>query len=139
MEKPWLVIEAVLCFALPAYFLFWGLLLFPMLLAGAARGFGYVIVQVLCTLGGFLGMVALVLTLRYLRNRRDHLPWAFVVSGMALGLLAIWTTMTGQFTGLSLDWFSVLTLALPTLCSIHLLWLAVRKFRGRRQLSKDLQ
>ena len=132
VENRWLVIEAVLCFGLPAYFLFWGLLFLPVLLAGAARGFGYVIVHTLCTVGGLLGMAALVLTLRYLRNRRDQLPWVFVVSGMASGLVSIWTTMTGQFTGLSLNWFSVLALAPPTLCSVHFLWLAVQKFRNER-------
>jgi tellurite resistance protein TehA-like permease len=132
IQKRLLMFEVVLCFALPAYLLFWGLLLFPLLLAGAARGIGYVIVHMLCTLGGGLGMVALVLALRYILRKRDHLPWGVVVSGMVLGLVAISATMTGQFTGISLDWFFVLTLALPTFCSVHILWLAVQRFRSEQ-------
>ena len=132
MQKHWLMFEVVLCFALPAYFLFWGLLFLPVLLVGAARGFGYVIVHVLCTVGGALGMVALVLTLRYIRDRRDHLPWLFVVSGMAFGLASILTTITGQFRSFSPSWFAAITLVPPTLCSLHILWLAVQKYRIER-------
>jgi hypothetical protein len=129
-QKRWLVWETVLSFALPTYFLFWGVLFSPVLLAGAARGVGYVIVHLLCTLGGILGMVALVFVLRYIVRKRDSLPWVFVAPAMVLGLASIWTTMTGQFTGIDLNWFSVLAVGAPTVCSVHVLWLAIQRSRN---------
>jgi hypothetical protein len=128
-EKRRLVWEVALCFALPAYHLFWGVLLSPLLIAGAARGVAYVIIHLLCTVGGCLGLVALVSTLRYLLGKKDRLLWVFVIPATVAGLVSIWTEMTGQFTGLDLNWFSVLTMGAPTLCSAHILWLARQKFR----------
>lgn len=129
-EKRYLVWEAVLCFALPAYHLLWGILFSPVLIAGAARGVTYMIVHLLCTLGGCLGLVALVLALRYVFEKMDRLPWAFILPAMLVGLVSIWATMTGQFTEFDLNWFSILAIGAPTACSIHILWLAVRKARG---------
>src|SRR5262245_27188164 len=57
--------EAILCFALPAYFLFWGVLTLPIWVLGARSGAGYAAVHALSTLGGCLGLWALFKTLRY--------------------------------------------------------------------------
>lgn len=129
-QKRWLVWETLLSFALPTYFLFWGVLFSPVLIAGAARGVGYMIVHLLCTLGGVLGLVALVLVLRYIIRKRDGLPWIFVVPAIGVGLGSIWTTMTGQFTGIDLNLFSVLSVGAPTVCSVHVLWLAIQRSRN---------
>jgi hypothetical protein len=128
-EKRRLVWEAALSFALPAYYLFWGVLFSPLLVAGAARGVAYVIVHLLCTVGGCLGLIALISTLRYVLGKKDRLSWVFVVPATVAGLVSIWATMTGQFRGFDLNWFSILTMGAPTLCSAHILWLARQKFR----------
>jgi hypothetical protein len=62
-------------------------------------------------------------------GKKDRLSWVFVVPAMVIGLVSIWATMTGQFRGFDLNWFSVLTMGAPTLCSAHILWLARQKFR----------
>lgn len=69
MMKPlrvFVVIEAVLCFAVPTYFVFWSVLTLPLWLTGASGGAGYAAVHALCTIGGCLGLWALFRTLRYL-------------------------------------------------------------------------
>jgi hypothetical protein len=48
----------------------------------------------------------------------------------AAGLLSIWATMTGQFEGFELNGFSFLSIVVPTLCTVHFLWLAMRRCRN---------
>jgi len=125
------IAEAVLCFALPTYFLFWGVLTLPLWLLGAGNGAAYALVHGLSTLGGCLGLIALALTVRYVvASESRFMPWYVVAPLTAVGIVSIWTAMTGQFSGFELNWFSVLSTIVPTLCAIHLLWLAVRKYRS---------
>lgn len=123
------VFEAVLCFTLPTWFLFWGVLSLPLWLMGASGGAGYAAIHVLCTIGGCLGLWALFRTLRYYLSRRPLKPpnWLVVGSFTGIGVASIWTEMTGQFTGFELDWFSAVSMVAPTLCALHILILAVQK------------
>jgi hypothetical protein len=122
--------EAVLCFALPTYFLFWGILTLPLWLLGAGNGAAYAVIHALSTIGGCSGLLALVLTIRYvIAPESRFMPWYVVVPLMAVGIVSIWTVMTGQFSGFELSWFSVLSTIAPTLCAVHLLLLAARKYR----------
>lgn len=126
-----LVIEAVICFALPAYFLFWGVLTLPLWLLGARNGATYALIHALCAIGGSMGLIALVLVLRYLlRAEPNRMHWMLVLPLVAAGILSIWVTTTGQFEGFEFSWFSLLSTIAPTLCAIHLLWLAFHKHRS---------
>jgi hypothetical protein len=49
----------------------------------------------------------------------------------ALGVASLWVEMTGQFAGFSFDWFSVASVILPTLCTVHILVLGMLKARGQ--------
>jgi hypothetical protein len=123
------VLEAVLCFALPTYFLFWGVITLPLWLLGASRGAGYAAVHALATIGGCLGLWALFRTLRYyLSTKSMDVPnWPAVGLFTAIGVLSIWTELTGQFTGFELDMFSAASTIAPTLCAMHILFMAIRK------------
>ena len=125
------VAEAVLCFALPTYFLFWGVLTMPLWLLGAGNGTKYALIHAFSTIGGCLGLIALVLTIRYvIAPESRFMPWYVVVPLTAVGIVSMWTTMTGQFSGFDLNWFSIASTIAPTLCASHVLWLAVRKYRS---------
>lgn len=129
MKRTWkwlLTIEAAVCFALPAYFLFWGVLTLPLWLMG--RPAAYAIVHALCTVGGMVGTWALIRVLRYVLSSRQEPPnWYVVVSAATLGILSLWTEITGQFTWPYLNPFTAIVATAPTLCTIHLLWLGHRK------------
>jgi hypothetical protein len=128
-----LVAEAVFCFALPAYFLLWGILTLPLWLLGAGNDATYALIHALCILGGWLGLIALVLVMRYLlRSEPTRMYWLPVLPLVAVGTLSIWTTMTGHFARFELNWFSLLSTIAPTLCAAHLLWLALRRYRSER-------
>jgi hypothetical protein len=124
--KYFVAAEALLCFGLPTYFLFWGVLTLPLWLLGAGRGATYALIHALTVIGGCAGLIALVITIRYVVGpESEFMPWYAVIPLTIVGIVSIWATMTGQFSGFELNWFSV-----PTLCAIHLLWLAVRKRRN---------
>lgn len=59
------ILEAVFCFALPAYFMFWDVLELPLWMMRASNGAGYAAVHALGTIGGCLGLWALFRTVRY--------------------------------------------------------------------------
>jgi hypothetical protein len=123
------VVEVVLCFALPGYFLLWGLITLPIWFLGATSGVGFAVIDVLSTIGGCLGIWAVVKTLRFYLARRPVSPpnWTVLVFASLAGIISIWTEMTGQFAGFVLDWFSVISTIAPTACAIHILYLAMRK------------
>jgi hypothetical protein len=130
-RKYLLIGEAIVCFALPTFFLFWGTLTLPLWILGASNGATYPLVHALCTIGGWFGLVALVLVLRYLlRTGPTRIRWFLVLPLNAAGLLSIWATMTGQFEGFELNGFSFLSIVVPTLCTVHFLWLAMRRCRN---------
>jgi hypothetical protein len=85
-------VEVALCFALPAYFLFWGVLTLPFWLLGTSSGAWFSAVHALSTIGGCLGLWALFKTLRYyLPSRPTRQPkWGLVLPLTTAGLAAIW-------------------------------------------------
>jgi hypothetical protein len=123
------VLEAALCFALPAYFVLWGVLTLPLWLMGARSGAGYAAVHALCTVGGCLGLWAMFRALRYyLSAKRLETPnWPTVGLFTAFGVVSIWTEMTGQFTGFDFNIFSAVSMFAPTLCAVHILLMAIQK------------
>lgn len=125
----WLTVsEVVVCFALPAYFLFWGVVTLPLWLMG--RPAAYAIIHALCTIGGILGMLALVRVLRYVLSSQERSPNWYVVGSLAgLGVLSLWTEITGQFIWPYLNLVTALVVMAPTLCTAHLVWLGLRKAR----------
>jgi len=127
------VVEVILCFALPTYFLFWGVLTLPIWLMGTHTGFDFATIHALCAIGGLLGMWGLFRTLRvYLSKKPRTTNWPFTVALVAVGLASIWTEMTGQFARFTLDWGSALMIFAPTLCAIHVLVLAM--LRSKRMV-----
>ncbi len=123
------VLEVVLCFALPGYFLFWGVVTLPVWFMGVTSGAGFATVHFLCTIGGCLGIWAIFTALRFYLARRPTAPpnWTVVVLFSVVGVISIWTEMTGQFAGFQFDWFSVMSMIAPTACAVHVLYLAMRK------------
>ncbi len=121
-----LLSEVVVCFALPVYFLFWGVLSLPLWFMGWNAT--YATIHALCTVGGFVGIVALIRVAYYvLSSDAPAINWYVAGPLLFLGVLATWTEMTGQFAGFSLDPFWLFMFLAPTVCTAHLVRLAVRK------------
>jgi hypothetical protein len=112
-----------------------GVLVLPLTLPGAISEAGFDVIQVLCTLGGCLGLWALFVTMRYYLSSKPLKPpnWSIIVALTAAGVVSIWTVMTGQFAGFELGWFSTLTMIAPTLCAGHILLLAMLKSKHESQ------
>jgi len=129
IAKFFVVAEVVVCFALPGYFLLWGLITLPMWFMGATSGAGFAAIHLLSTIGGCLGIWAVVKALLFYLARSPAAPpnWTVIVLFSLAGIISIWTEMTGQFAGFELDWFSGISMIAPTACAIHVLYLAKRK------------
>lgn len=127
-----LVAEVTLCFALPAYFLFWGLVTVPMWYFAALRGGTYAIWALAYVVGGCLGIVAIIAFTRYLTAPSDGRPFAAIRNTVfaIVGLASIWGTVTDDFRVLDLDWFTFAVAGVPSLCFVHFLVLALRKAGG---------
>src|SRR4051812_17236951 len=124
-----IIAEVVLCFALPAYFLFWGVVTLPIWLMGASAGAAHAVIDVIAVLGGCLGVWTLLRVLRfYLTARASRAPnWPLMVILATVGIASLWVEMTGQLASFELDWFSLASMVLPTLCAAHILALGIRK------------
>ena len=127
-----IIVEALVCFGLPLYFLAWGLLSLVFMLPMAFTGEWFAIFNVLLTLSGSLGAFALYHVVRYLVSgksenfARSRLPIIFAV----LALLGLWALETNQFRQVEFGVGVVLFPLAPTLASIHLLWLVHRRLSG---------
>jgi hypothetical protein len=128
-----IIVEVVLCFALPTYFLFWGVVTLPIWLMGASSGAEYAMVHALVVLAGCLGLWALVRVLRFYLSRKAAIApnWLWMIIFSVFGVVSLWIEMTGQFAGFTLDWFMVVSIILPTLCTVHILVLGMLKSRGQ--------
>jgi hypothetical protein len=131
-----LVVEALLCFTLPMYFLFWGLISAPLWTAGLGRGAPYLWWYVFDVVGGLLGVIGIVILLRH--SVADTPPRAFraarVGALVVAGLLAAWQAPSNTFSEISLDLGTFLMAILPTLCAVHLYLLALLRSRRQRPL-----
>ena len=128
--------EVVLCFAIPAYFLAWGVLTFPIWLGEGLGGAGFALVHALCTIGGCGGIWAVqTATTYYLRDAPQAPNWLLLLLMADVGILSLWTEMTGQFAGLDLElhWFDILSTIAPTICTIHVFAVAIRKSSAVRR------
>lgn len=133
MLRNLLVIEALVCFALPLYFLFWGVISFPLWTGGLGSGAAYLWWYVFDVVGGLLGIVGIVILLRY--GVTDSSVRAFPavsVGAFALaGLLAVWQAPSDGFSEFNLNLGTFLLAIMPTLCTLHLYVLAL--MRSRKQ------
>lgn len=125
----YVLVEVVLCFALPGYFLLWGVISLPIWFTGAVSGAGYAAIHLLSTIGGCLGLWAVVRALTFYLARHPATPpnWTLIVLFSLAGIISIWTEMTGQFAGFTLDGFSAMAMIAPTAGAIHVLYLAMHK------------
>jgi hypothetical protein len=124
-----IVIEAIVCFGLPLYFLAWGLVALVIMLPIAFTGEWFAIFNVMVTLIGALGAFALYFVLRYLvsgKSERFAYSWCPIIFA-TMALLCLWAVVTDQFREFNLDAALVLFALLPTLASVHLLWLVRRR------------
>ena len=123
------MVEVVVCFAMPTYVLFWGVVSLPLWLGMASKGAGFALVNALSVVGGCLGWWALArLLLYYLSPDGSRQPvWRISLAAVGVGVASIWSVMTGQFTHFALDGFYAKFLVAPTLCAAHLVWLTMRK------------
>ena len=127
--KTLLAVEATICFALPAYFLFWGVLTLPLWLRGWQVT--YALIHLLCTIGGLMGMAAVIRVMYYVLSSVSRpINWYIIGPLLLVGILATWTEMTGQFAGFSLNPFWLFIVGAPTICTAHVVWLAMRKKAG---------
>ena len=128
-----LVVEVVLCFALPAYLLFWGLVTAPLWIGAIQRGGAYALWDLFDTVAGCIGAIGLVLTVRFCLSRKIQRPHplkaALILGSACVGLLAIWGFPTTHFQSFSIDAALLFAIA-PTLCTAHLLVLAHRRMRA---------
>ena len=122
-----LILEAVICFALPAYFLFWGLLTLPVWLLGV--GSLDDAINIACILGGLLGMLGLAFALvQATLSETPSMEMAVANSVLGLiGLMSLWTIMTDRFRGIEINWFLAFALLLPTICAVHLAVIVFRR------------
>ncbi len=121
--------EVAICFGLPAYFLFWGIVTAPMFYFAWMRGGTYAAWTLAETLGGCFGLVAAVATLRYVLSGDKARRFAFGrnLTLCAIGLIALCSTATAQFQFLDVNPFTVLLTVVPTMCAAHIFVLALRK------------
>lgn len=123
-----IIVEAIACFAIPLYFLFWAVLsLIPM----AVVGENFASFNSLVTLAGCLGVVALFNAVRFLvtGNGRGAAESPFLKIFAAIALLALWAIVTNQFREFSPDYGTLLLAGLPTLAAAHFIWLVQRRIR----------
>jgi len=122
-----LILEVVVCFALPAYFLVWGLVTLPVWLAGIGSLDN--VINVACIFGGLLGMFGLACALvQATQSETPGMEIAVANSLLGLiGVISLWTIMTDRFRGLEINWFLVFVLLPPTICGVHLAVLVFRR------------
>jgi hypothetical protein len=131
VQKTLLVVEIVLCFALPIYMLFWGIISIPLWVGVVERGGDYALWHLFDIAAGCAGAAGLVSLLRFLMSNDASRPFRgkVVVVLASLGLLGVWGGVTDHFSILELNGFVVLSAVLPTFCTAHLLVLAFRRAR----------
>lgn len=131
-----LVLEALLCFALPFYLLFWGVISAPFWAPGLGRGVTYVWWYAFDVVGGLLGFIGIVMLLRYCATDAPLRAFPAVRVGVLVvaGVLAVWQSPTNGFSEISLDLGTFLMAILPTICAAHLYLLALQRSRKHRPL-----
>jgi hypothetical protein len=135
LRKRLLIAEVIICFALPAYMLFWGVVSIPVWVDVVLRHGTYAIWNLASIAGGCLGVVAIIAFVRYLTSSDERRFAVVRNSVMALaGLVAVWSIATDKFTSFGLDPFTLIGAAVPTLCFTHLAALTIRRLSAGRLL-----
>ena len=125
------LVEALLCFALPAYLLIWGIVTLPAWIIGTQHEGGFTRLYVWAVAGGCLGIWAILSFLRtHLgQQAQSKLLLSRNVAFAVVGLLSLWLVFTEGFSAVRLDASFLLLVIVPTICTLHLAWLAFRAVR----------
>ena len=120
----WLILEAVVAYAIPAYFWIMGLLTLPLWLwmtasAASADAIGMLV-------SWFVGIPALValvglLTVAISREPVSVAKFSLLAIFSCSGVLGVWSTITGRFEIFDFDLLTLVVAIAPTLCTVHLL------------------
>src|SRR5262245_12255509 len=104
-----IIAEVVVCFALPAYTLFWGIVSAPLFYFAWMRGGTYAAWTLAETFAGCLGVVAAVACVRYVVSARTKRGFAAIrnIVFALTGVTAIWSTATAQFQFFDLNVFTI--------------------------------
>jgi len=131
VRKVWLVVEIVLCFGVPIYMLFWGIVSIPLWIGVVERGGDYALWHLLDIAAGCAGLAGVVSLLRFVMSKdviRIFRKKVVLVLA-SFGVLAAWSGVTDHFSTFELNGFVVLSAVLPTFCTARLLLLAFRRAR----------
>jgi hypothetical protein len=125
------LVEALLCFALPAYFLIWGIVTLPVWIIGAQNDSSFARLYAWAIAGGCLGLWAILSFLRTHLGQRTQSKRLLSrnVAFAVVGLLSLWLVFTEGFSAVHLDTSFLLLVIVPTACTLHLAWLAFRAAR----------
>ena len=128
-----IIAEVIICFAFPVFALFLGLITLPLMLGGVSLGANFALIHVAEVGGGCLGMLALAQVLRfYMTEKPEHEPhWPPTLAFAGVGVVSLWTEMTGQFHGFEFNWGSALSAIAPTLSTLHIMALGLLTTRKR--------
>lgn len=120
--------EAAVCFALPAYGLFWGVVTVPLWYAAWMRGGTYAAWNLAIIAGGCVGVVGLAGFVRHLTaaNKREFAAVRNTVFSI-IGLLSLSALETDWFASFSFDFITIVMTAVPSACFAHFVVLAIRK------------
>jgi hypothetical protein len=126
-----IIVEAIVCFAIPVYFLFWGVLSLILMIPMAVAGEQFATFNVLVTVAGCFGIVALFNAVRFLTtgNGREAAGSPMLRISAALALLALWAVVTNGFREFSADNGTLILAVMPTLGAAHFLWLVHSRLR----------
>jgi hypothetical protein len=128
----WLIGEAILAYALPAYFWLWGLITLPMWILGTTTGDATAIWYTASVFAGILGVSGVTFVLKQVISQRRPTKAAFICCTLlcSCGVFAIWAVMTGHFHSFELNWFTLLSIVAPTICTVHFLALFAQLLRN---------
>lgn len=124
----WLILEAVLAFAIPVYFWILGLFTLPLWLwitASAEPAAIGMLVSMFAGIPAIVGVIGL-LTAVIAREPVSVAKFSLLAILSCAGVLGIWSTITGQFEMFDLDPLTLLATIAPTACTLHLLVLCAR-------------
>jgi hypothetical protein len=120
----WLILEAVLAYAVPAYYWIMGLFTLPLWLWMTASAEPADAIGMLASL--FVGIPAMVglvglLTVAISREPVSAAKFGLLAFLSCCGVLGIWSTVTGRFESFELEPLLLVVTIAPTICTLHLL------------------
>ena len=124
----WLILEAVLAFAIPVYFWILGLFTLPLWLWITGSADPAAIGMLVSLFAGIPTIVGIVGVLTAVISREPVSLARFMLLAVlsCAGVLGIWSMITGQFEMFDPDPLTLLATLAPTVCTLHLLVLCAR-------------